>query len=200
MLLWLRKSLRYCYCNMNLGVTVIRLIDTGFGKTNCYSTPCDHHFRFGLCDALHRFHRNIFWWFTNKTRSRIMSLKECLALQNQTREPFCAGEYLQLMRSVAGEVSIIGNPISEDDLTLHIKPCFGQGQFVESGASRHVTSDLRNLPFILTTKSQMKSWSEVGQVWGISRHWFNHFDITRVLFFLITCSVFLSFQKNLISL
>ena len=49
------------------------------------------------------------------------------------------------MRSVAGEVSIISNPINEDDLTLHIKPCFGQGQFVESGASRHATSDLRNL-------------------------------------------------------
>ncbi|KAK2975381.1 hypothetical protein RJ640_012392 [Escallonia rubra] len=56
--------------------------------------------------------------FANKSRSRVMSLKE--RLLNNPRGNRSIPEYLQQMRAIADDLALVDNPISEDDLVLYI--------------------------------------------------------------------------------
>ncbi|KAK2989028.1 hypothetical protein RJ640_027939, partial [Escallonia rubra] len=56
--------------------------------------------------------------FANKSRSRVMSLKE--RLLNNPRGTRSIPEYLQQMRAIADDLALVDNPLSEDDLVLYI--------------------------------------------------------------------------------
>lgn len=56
--------------------------------------------------------------FANKSRSRVISLKE--RLLDNPRRSRSISEYLQEMRTIADDLALMDNPISEDDLILHI--------------------------------------------------------------------------------
>ncbi|KAK2987221.1 hypothetical protein RJ640_022253 [Escallonia rubra] len=55
--------------------------------------------------------------FANKSRSRVMSLKE--RLFHNPRGTRSIPEYLQHMRAIADDLALIDNPLSEDDLVLY---------------------------------------------------------------------------------
>ncbi|KAK2966557.1 hypothetical protein RJ640_014526 [Escallonia rubra] len=55
--------------------------------------------------------------FANKSRSRVMCLKE--RLLNNPRGTRSIPEYLQHMRAIADDLALIDNPLSEDDLVLY---------------------------------------------------------------------------------
>ncbi|KAK2985951.1 hypothetical protein RJ640_017579 [Escallonia rubra] len=55
--------------------------------------------------------------FANKSRSRVMSLKE--RLLNNPHGTRSIPEYLQHMRAIADDLALIDNPLSEDDLVLY---------------------------------------------------------------------------------
>ncbi|KAK2975201.1 hypothetical protein RJ640_022093 [Escallonia rubra] len=55
--------------------------------------------------------------FANKSRSRVMSLKE--RLLNNPRGTRSIQEYLQHMRAIADDLALVDNPLSEDDLVLY---------------------------------------------------------------------------------
>ncbi|KAK2982598.1 hypothetical protein RJ640_024658 [Escallonia rubra] len=56
--------------------------------------------------------------FANKSRSRVMSLKELLL--NNPRGTRSIQEYLQHMGAIADDLARVDNPLSEDDLVLYI--------------------------------------------------------------------------------
>ncbi|KAK2988027.1 hypothetical protein RJ640_011290 [Escallonia rubra] len=55
--------------------------------------------------------------FANKSRSRVMSLKE--RLMNNPRGTRSIQEYLQHMRAIADDLALVDNPLFEDDLVLY---------------------------------------------------------------------------------
>ncbi|KAJ6884938.1 hypothetical protein NC652_031820 [Populus alba x Populus x berolinensis] len=56
--------------------------------------------------------------YANRSRSRVMSLKERLTAT--TRGSNSVGEFLNTMRSISDELSIIGEPPSDIDLVVHV--------------------------------------------------------------------------------
>jgi hypothetical protein len=56
--------------------------------------------------------------YANRSRSRVMSLKEQLTAT--TRGSNSVGEFLNTMRSISDELSIIGEPPSDIDLVVHV--------------------------------------------------------------------------------
>ncbi|KAK2972860.1 hypothetical protein RJ640_028388 [Escallonia rubra] len=70
--------------------------------------------------------------FANKSRSRIMSLKE--RLLTNSRGTRSIQEYLQHMRAIADDLALVDNPLSEDDLVLYILAGVGP-EFKEMAAA-----------------------------------------------------------------
>ncbi|KAK2993337.1 hypothetical protein RJ640_002706 [Escallonia rubra] len=70
--------------------------------------------------------------FANKSRSRVMSLKE--RLLNNPRGTRSIPEYLQQMRAIADDLALVDNPLSEDDLVLYILAGIGP-EFKEIAAA-----------------------------------------------------------------
>ncbi|GFY82736.1 hypothetical protein Acr_02g0009760 [Actinidia rufa] len=56
--------------------------------------------------------------YANRSRSRVMSLKEQLTATTRGSSP--VGEFLNTMRSISDELSIIGEPPSDIDLVVHV--------------------------------------------------------------------------------
>jgi hypothetical protein len=56
--------------------------------------------------------------YANRSRSRKMDLKERLG--NTKREDRSISEYMELMKGIADQLAIIGAPVDDDDLVLHI--------------------------------------------------------------------------------
>lgn len=56
--------------------------------------------------------------YVNRSRSRVMSLKERLTTTTRSSSP--VGEFLNIMRSISDELSIIGEPPSDIDLVVHV--------------------------------------------------------------------------------
>ncbi|KAJ8754123.1 hypothetical protein K2173_002021 [Erythroxylum novogranatense] len=56
--------------------------------------------------------------YANSSRTRIISLKAKLAQTSKGTKP--VAEFLNEMRSITGELALIQNPISDEDLIVHI--------------------------------------------------------------------------------
>ncbi|KAI5337848.1 hypothetical protein L3X38_017119 [Prunus dulcis] len=56
--------------------------------------------------------------FANRTRSRVISLKERLTLTRHDSKPATA--YLQTVKAISDELALIDAPVTDDDLVIHI--------------------------------------------------------------------------------
>ena len=56
--------------------------------------------------------------YANKTRSRVLTLKERLTLMRRDTQPVSV--FLQAVKAILDELAIIDAPLSDDDIVLHV--------------------------------------------------------------------------------
>lgn len=75
--------------------------------------------------------------YSSRSKSRVLTLKECLTRPRGANQP--VADYLNNLRSIADELTLIDSPITDDDLVVHILNNIGK-EFIIGGVRARETS------------------------------------------------------------